>query len=101
MTGQDEPAKTQTERLISEYRPTFDAAWEELLKTLIPRMKRRIGRRLRNAPVRIQERADDIESGTIERLIEHLRRSTPAMSVERYAIGIADNLCRQALDKKT
>ena len=99
MPDQDGTTTNLAERLISEHRPTFDAAWQELLKTLIPRIKRRVARRLRSAPVRIQERADDIESETIFQLVESLRRSSPTISVERFAIGIADNLCRRALDK--
>ncbi len=75
-----------------------EAAWNELLKTLIPRIERRIGRRLQNAPQKVRQRLDDIKSETLQLLVDSLHQLKPVMSVERYTLGIADNLCRRALD---
>ena len=100
MTDQDGTTTNLAERLISEHTKTRDAAWAELLSTLIPRIERRIGHRLRTAPPQIRQRLDDLRSQTMELLVESLCQSKPVMSVERFALGIADNLCRRALDKR-
>lgn len=99
MNEQDDTSKDLAERLVSGHTQIREAAWTELLSTLIPRIERRIRHRLHAAPPRIRQRLDDIRSQTLELLIESLCQSKPVMSVERFALGIADNLCRRALDK--
>lgn len=99
MPDSEEPRSDLAQRLVSEDARVREPAWDELLGTLIPRIERRVGHKLASAPPRVRQGLEDIKSKTLEVLVESLCRSKPVISVERFALGIADNLCRRALDQ--
>lgn len=75
-----------------------EAAWETLLTTLVPRIERRLSWKLRNAPPYVRQSLDDIRNEVMSTLVEKLMKATPIIKIERFALGIADNMCRRALD---
>lgn len=85
-------------RLMSANTQEREEAWDSLLRTLVPRVERRVTDRLRHAPEFVRQQMEDIATGVMAKLVEKLGIGVPVMSVERFALGIADKLCLQALD---